>query len=140
MTSPTDPKAVVRDAFDALDDRDRDAFARLHADDVVLHGPHDPIRGVDDLVDDEFAYFEGFPDLTFTIRSLIAEDDLVAARWRATGTHDGVFAGIDPTGNPVDIVVMGTFRVADGEIAEGWILSDRLGLLDQLDAVTVAGD
>lgn len=38
-----------------------------------------------------------FPDLQFTVDLLFGEDDLVAARWTATGTHTGTWDGLEPT-------------------------------------------
>ena len=37
-----------------------------------------------------------FPDLGVTVLDQVAEGDKVATRWRAQGTHRGLFAGVAP--------------------------------------------
>ena len=44
------------------------------------------------------AFRAAFPDLSWHIDFLIAEGDLVAGRWTASGTHQGSWAGTEPTG------------------------------------------
>jgi steroid delta-isomerase-like uncharacterized protein len=78
---------------------------------------------------------EAFPDITFTVEDMIAEGDLVATRWTATGTNDGEFMGIEPTGRQATIGGMTIQRFEDGRIVEGWTQQDALGLLRQLGAV-----
>ena len=40
------------------------------------------------------------PDLTYTVDDQVAEDDKVVSRYTATGTHQGEFFGVAPTGEP----------------------------------------
>lgn len=128
-------KDVVQDAFSALNDRDRDAFIELHSDDVVLHVADEEIQGVDAVVEEEWAHFDAFPDLTLTPDAIHAEDEIVGVRWTAAGTHEGEFKGIEPTMGNVDYSIMGMFRAADGKIEEVWLVADRLALLQQLGIV-----
>jgi steroid delta-isomerase-like uncharacterized protein len=74
----------------------------------------------------------GFRDLHFIIDDQVAEGDKVVTRWTATGIHQGEFAGIAATGKPVTITAINIHRVADGQIQEGWLIWDALGLLQQL--------
>ena len=39
----------------------------------------------------------GFPDIQWTLEEMIAEDDMVAARFTMRGTHRGTFFGVPPT-------------------------------------------
>lgn len=128
-------KDIVRGAFDALNDRDRDTFVDLHAEDAVMHTSDGEVRGIQAVTDEEFGLFETFSDLTYVIDTIRAEDDLVAARWTATGTHDGDLAGIEPTEQQVDFEVMGLFRVKDDRVTDVWVLPDRLELMRQLGVV-----
>lgn len=127
-------KDVVRAAIHAFSDQDRDGFADLHADDIVVHGPTGDVHGVEAVTDEEFEIFDVFSDLTWTLDSVIAEENLVAVRLTATGTHDGNLGDLTPTGTRVSFASYGTFRVEDGQVAEVWILPDRLGLRQQLGA------
>lgn len=128
-------KDVVRVAFDALNDRDRDTFVDLHAEDAVMHTSEGEVRGVEAITDEEFGLFETFSDLTYVIDTILAEDGLVAARWTAAGTHDGDLAGIEPTDQQVDFEVMGLFRVEGDRVTDVWVLPDRLELMRQLGVV-----
>lgn len=130
----TNAELVTR-GFDALNDRDREAFRELHDDDAVVHAFGEEYRGIDAIVAEEFGIFAAFSDLTYTPEVVIAEGETVAARWTAAGTHDGEFDGIEPTGEDVEFPVMGTFRVENDRIAEVGIVADQLGLLQQLGVV-----
>lgn len=66
---------------------------------------------------------------------LIAERDRIAVQYTSTGTHEGEFFGIEPTGNEVEITSMGVDRIAHGEIVETWNHPDRFGLFQQLGLV-----
>jgi predicted ester cyclase len=80
-----------------------------------------------------------FPDLHFEIEQLIAEGDLVAARYLVQGTHQGEFLGIPGGGRQVRIQALESYRLADGKLAEQWVVMDALGLLQQLGAVPGPG-
>src|SRR6266498_4944915 len=45
-----------------------------------------------------------FPDLHMTIEFLVAEGDLVVARWQTQGTHTGAWAGVAPTGRAITMI------------------------------------
>jgi predicted ester cyclase len=76
------------------------------------------------------------PDRNVAVEDVVAEGDLVAVRCRFTGTnHGGLgWAGIPPNSRPVDIPVIGIYRVRDGRIVEHWALNDLMGLLRQVGA------
>ena len=73
-----------------------------------------------------------FPDLYISIEQMIAEDDHVAVRLRVTGTHQGDFAGMAPTGKVFEFPEWFFLRVRDGKIVEYWYLRDPQTLLQQL--------
>jgi steroid delta-isomerase-like uncharacterized protein len=85
-----------------------------------------------------------FPDFHNQIEELVAEDNRVVARLTYRGTHRGEIFGISPTGEQVNYRGAAIFKVADGKIFDGWVLGDRLALLQQLkaspQASTVAGN
>jgi len=80
-------------------------------------------------------YRHAFPDLHFTIHDTIAEEDKVAVRFTATGTHQGLFSGIEPTNNQVKIKCISMYRFKDGKIVEGWARRDDLGMFQQLGVI-----
>ena len=61
-----------------------------------------------------------FPDLRFTIKQLIGEEDLVAVRLRGEATHSGEVMGKAPTGKHITWTENELFRFEDGQIVESW--------------------
>ena len=53
-------------------------------------------------------------------------------RMTTSGTHKGEFRGIPPTGKTAAITEMLIYRISKGKIAEGWSVSDMLGLMQQI--------
>ena len=70
--------------------------------DAVIHTPL-PIEAAGaQLLKEVFVRLHrAFPDLYITIEDLIEEGDKVVARNTVTGTHQGEYMGIPPTGNPL---------------------------------------
>jgi predicted ester cyclase len=116
-------KTLVRRYYDrVLNGRELDAVAGYFADERLAAG----IRG------GCFSYFEAFPDLHASIEELIAEGDRVFCRATLTGTHDGEYKGIPPTGRHVVSESAEVFRVRDGRFVGYWCLADVAGLIRQL--------
>jgi steroid delta-isomerase-like uncharacterized protein len=76
--------------------------------------------------------YTAFPDFQATVENLIAEDDRVVVHMLWTGTHQGEFMGIPPTGRRMSINVIDILRVADGKFVEHWGVSDMMDLMQQL--------
>lgn len=76
-----------------------------------------------------------FPDARFAIQDIIAEGDRVAVRVIFSGTHEGEFMGVPPSGRRVSVEHVHWFRVADGKVAEHWAVRDDLGMMQQLGVV-----
>lgn len=132
MASIEEHKELVRRAIDAWNEQDRDRFAACHAEDVVFHGANEDIHGRDEVMAHQWSFFDAFSDNTITVGSMIAENDTVALRYTTSGTHDGTFEGIEPTGERVDMAQMAMVRVDGGKIAEKWVQADTFGLIQQL--------
>ncbi len=75
---------------------------------------------------------EAFPDLHFEIVDLVAEGDKVLTRWVLTGTHEGEYLGVSPTGRSIKVAGMSLDRIEDGLVAEGFDGWDALELRRQL--------
>ena len=82
-----------------------------------------------------------FPDLHITIEDLIAEGDKVVARNTVTGTHQGEYMGLPPTGKSITYNEIFIVRFANDRIAETWGVVDVLSQMRQLGAAltTVPG-
>jgi steroid delta-isomerase-like uncharacterized protein len=79
-----------------------------------------------------------FPDTRLDIEGIIADGGIVAIRGTASGTHEGEFMGIPPTGKRFAVQQVHWFRVADSKMAEHWAVRDDLGMMRQLGAAPAA--
>ena len=73
------------------------------------------------------ALFGGFPDVRHTVDEVLTEGDLVALRWTATGTHEGEFQGLEPTGGQATWTGIIVYRMECGRIAAVRSEADGLG-------------
>ena len=80
-----------------------------------------------------------FPDVRFEVEIVIAEDEFVAARWTASGTHLGAWGTVEPTARSATFSGVNIFRFDKGKVAEIWNHRDDLGLMEQVGAVIYAG-
>jgi len=71
---------------------------------------------------------------------MVAEGDKVVARLRISGTHQGEFLGIAPTGKQVTFTGIDILRIAEGKVMEHWGNVDELGMLQQLGAIPESGE
>jgi steroid delta-isomerase-like uncharacterized protein len=82
------------------------------------------------------ALIDGFPDLQYKLEDLVAEGDRVTVRWQWKGTHRGTYRGpggvYPPTGNQISNDGMAFFQVKDGKVQRSWLITDRLGFLQEL--------
>lgn len=79
-----------------------------------------------------------FPDIHFETQDFIVEGDQVVVRSTATGTHEGEFLGIPPTGRVVKFQTIDIHRIADGRIVETYHVEDLLSVLIQVGAFSPA--
>ncbi len=78
---------------------------------------------------------QSFPDLHYAVEDLIAEGDKIVTRLSLSGTQQGAFMGIPPTGKQATISDIEIFRFTNGKAVECWVQVDFLGLLQQLGAI-----
>lgn len=109
----------------------------LVTDGYVEHDPvrSNPIRGPEALKAWVAQYRQGSPDLTRTIEETLVDADIVAIHYTATGTHEGLLLGIEPTGREIEVDGVLISRVRGGRLAEGTDIWDAFGLLRQLEAL-----
>ncbi len=75
---------------------------------------------------------EGMSDMLFSVDDLYVSEDVVTVLGRIIGTHTGELLGVPATGRPVEFKTIVVHRIEEGRIAESWISSDRLELLQQI--------
>jgi steroid delta-isomerase-like uncharacterized protein len=138
----TENKAVIGRFYEEVWNRgNTDVALELFTDDYVRHDlrPSQGQPGGAGQAKIAGDFRRAFPDLSFTVDLMLAEDDLVAARWTATGTHTGRWGDVPPSGNRVTFCGVNLFRLRDGRIVEIWNHRDDLGLMQQTGAQIYAG-
>ena len=76
-----------------------------------------------------------FPDFKATIEDVVVEGDKVAFRLTWSGTHEGEFMDMPPTGKSFSIAVFDILRITGGRIVEHWGLMDNMSMMQQLGAM-----
>lgn len=88
-------------------------------------------QGVERFVNE---FLAAFPDLQHNVEDMIAEDDRVAARFTARGTHTGQWLDFAPTGVSIQYTGLTLARLAYDKIVEHYTWWDKAGLLEQITA------
>jgi len=81
------------------------------------------------------ALHEAFPDIRIAEVDSIREGNRAAFRWLMSGTHQGEFLGLAPTGERIEAMGMDIVRVVEGKIVEHWGEFDVVGMLRQLGVI-----
>jgi predicted ester cyclase len=134
-------KATFGRIQDAVNTGDVEVIAKvtdeLVAPDVLIHMPlpveapraHEAFRQLWAML------LRGLPDLHLTIEDLIAEGDKVVMRASVTGTHQGQYMGVQPTGKSIIYNEIFIWRFVGGRIAEMWGVVDIFSQLKQLGVI-----
>jgi len=132
-------KAIARRALEEVfsGQGNLDVADELFAPDYVGHDPAslEDIRGPEGVKEFGSMYRNAFPDVQLSVQEQVAEGDMVATRWIASGTHQGDLMGIAPTGNRVTVAGTSVERIVDGKIEETWDNYDALGMMQQIGAI-----
>ena len=132
--SPDANKTVVRRLYEEVFEDGRleladelvDPDARDTGDELDRRGPA-RVREVATMLR------AAFPDQHWDIKSLVAEGDTVVMRSTHSGTHQGPFMGLPPTGRAFrDVDHAYFFELRDGKITSYHAIRDDLGMLRQL--------
>ena len=139
--SAEENKALMRRFIEEWNKGDMEALDALIDETVdvnfVNHDAASPDegRGAEGVKKMFGAFRAAFPDGRTTIEDTVAEGDTVVTRWTFRGTHEGEFAGIEPTGTQVTLKGINIDRIKGGKFVERWYQSDGLGLMRQLGVI-----
>lgn len=115
-----DATVVAARYFDAWNARDPEAVTAAFAEGGRYSDPGVP-DGLDPVATAGYAagLFAAFPDLGFAVTDVAAGGDgSVWARWTMTGTNDGPFSGLPPTGRRVSLPGADLVRVEGDRVTE----------------------
>jgi steroid delta-isomerase-like uncharacterized protein len=138
-------KAIVRSFFEELWNQRKLSLAEeLFAEDCVTHqlrfgnDPAGAPRGPAAMKHHVADWLAAFPDIHFTIKQMLAEGDRVMTQCVMRGTHSAPWLGVPPTRKVITIQMFVVHRIANGLIAEDWVLVDSFGVFQQLELVRPA--
>lgn len=99
----TDLKKQTKDIYAALNKHDIERFLSFHTDDAILESVPDGsvAKGKDELRAVINGYYTGFSDFKMEMTSCIASGNRQCEEWIVTGTHNGTYQGLPPTGKSV---------------------------------------
>jgi len=131
-------KEVARSFFEEVIGQGRlDKYAESHAKDFVAHG-----ENRDGTLDDDMAAAKeerkALPDMKVEVNQILAERDLVAVYWTASGTNTQEGMGFPATGKKIKIDGMTIFRFKAGKICEEWSVWDMLSVMRQAGLISSA--
>jgi steroid delta-isomerase-like uncharacterized protein len=138
--STEENRALIRRLYeDVFNQRNLALVDELCTSDQAFHNPPTTLHGREEFKQLLSLYLTAFPDARFTVEDVIAEGDRVASRYTFRGTHQGELMGIAPTGKQVTVSGIIMNRIVGGQVAEGWLNFDALGMLQQLGAIPAPG-
>ena len=78
----------------------------------------------------------GFSDVQWHIQDIVADENKAAVRWNLTGTHDGEFMGIKPTGKKISVCVMNFYYFnQEGKVTNDIAAEGMIGILRGIGAI-----
>lgn len=123
-------KAVVREYVEAFNRGDLNRLKALLAEDAEIQGVMG--KGLFERVEPVWRQLiEGY-GMQLKIEGLIAEGNLVAARYVETGTFRAPAFGRQPTGKSYELVAMEWFEIEKGKIKRRWGARDAASQAKQL--------
>ena len=78
------------------------------------------------------AFRNAFPDFTYDIEYLLADDSQVGCLATVSGTHEGEFMGAPASGKQFRARVADILRIANGKISEHWSVFESASMAEQL--------
>lgn len=130
MSIPDEAKAVVRQYVDAFNRGDLSALKELLAENAEIQGVMG--KGLFERVEPIWRQLiEGY-GMQLIIQSLIAEENVVAARYIERGTFRAPAFGHQPTGKSYELVAIEWFEIEQGKIKRRWGARDSASQMRQL--------
>lgn len=131
----SDLKATMQRIYDEVFNQGNvDVIDELLADDFLEHEALPP--GIPQGKDAPRVYttmFRGaFPDFNMAVQEMLQDGDKVITRVRVSGTHQGEFMGIPPTGKKFEVTAVDIVEFRDGKGIGHWGVMDMAAMMEQL--------
>ena len=143
MTKTDETRAVVEAMVDGLNDHRIHDMGEFFAEDFRWIGncgcgTKEGLRAFQE--DWQRPFQAAFRDKVCIDEARLFMGEWAAAFGRQEATHAGAFMGVAPTGKRVEIRYMDFWRVADGRIADNWVMVDFPHVLAQLGVDVFGGE
>ena len=136
----SDPATIAREYLESFNSRDWDRMRGcVHADATYTGGDGNRMTGGPDALIAVAQMFAGaMSDAKIAIQKIHVAGDTAAVEFIGSGTHDGDFQGIPPTGRKVTMPVVTVLDMRDGKIIAEREYMDMMHLMQQLGVVPAA--
>ena len=141
--TPSEMKAKMAYFYDESNKGNLDVFDEVLAPNFVSYGgaAFGDVHGPAAFRETYGQFLIGMPDLRIDSTFMVAENDLIFVRGTLTGTHEGEFMGVPPTGKCIRWTGTVIFRFGDdGRCVARWQEWDGMGVLQQLGLVPTPPD
>ena len=129
----SDVEEFVAAGFTETMDKGRvDAAEEYFSESLDYHRSSGELAGRHELQEDIEMFHAAFPDLQASIPRIMSQEDKVSFIYTLSGTHEGEFEGIPPTGQEMSAKGAAIVTVDGETISEYRIVFDNLGMLEQL--------
>lgn len=141
MTIENNKNALTRHFEEVLNQGQLHVVDEIYTEDYTLDAPvssdgqsreRSLTQGREQLKQRVTLFRTAFPDIHFTTDEMIGEGSSVAVRYTYRGTHQGVFAGLQPTGRSISVTGILIAHMQDGRIQEAVSVFDSADLMKQL--------
>jgi steroid delta-isomerase-like uncharacterized protein len=133
MTKEANLAATQRWGSEVASSGRYDVLDEILASDFVDHDPApDQGPGIEGLKGFFQTMRSAFPDLKAEPVEILGTDTHVAMRYTISGTHEGEFQGVAPTGKSFKVAALQLARFQDGRCVERWGSTDELTMMKQL--------
>jgi predicted ester cyclase len=127
--NPDQLRAVIHEFNSAWNSHRFERAGEFYADPFLHNGMR---RDIASFHTQNINLISAFPDWHWEIEHVVAEGDLACVLYTITGTHSGVYEGIQPTGRTFRTSELAHYRITGARIVESWYLYDNADLKRQL--------
>jgi len=135
MSSSEQLRQVVKNLAETFNDPKvrESSYFDFYDDSLNIHGfPQNLPTNKEGFKQFIYLLWKAFPDIRIIFEDIIIEGNKVVCRYYLTGTHNGDFMDLQPTGKEFKVNGMTEFSFHNGKIIEHWNLVDMVSLRKQL--------
>ena len=136
MTQTEKNRALIRTYVDAMNAHNLEAASALVSEGLVNHAAIPEAQGRAGFRRIAEKITKAFPDGSFRVDDVIAENDRVVCRMVFTGTQTGDIEftrlSLKATGRRIEVDHLHVFRIEGDKVAEHWACRDDIAMMRQL--------